>query len=237
MIIRTHSISGIILETGHRKVALQMICALKELGLPVVIPHGLSCDVEDTGFLVLRTDEKSSFKQAYEYLAGNGHRNIASLFLKLEGEDPDKFREFSREELSSFLSTPQFGNSRTLIAAVENRPELIGQQIRQWFALAEPPTAILCHSDRVAMRVYAVLHEMGLRIPEDVSIMGYSNFPGSQFLLPPLTTIDTRLKNCAALALDKLLETAPSSNFVFSQNEIFTPCSFIERSSVKNVRS
>ena len=82
-IIRSHSISGIVLETGHRKVAAQMIEALKELALPVVIPHGLSCDADDTGFLVLRTDEKSYFRQAYEYRAGKGHRNIASLFLML----------------------------------------------------------------------------------------------------------------------------------------------------------
>ena len=68
---------------AHRKVAAQMIEALKELALPVVIPHGLSCDADDTGFLVLRTDEKSYFRQAYEYLAGKGHRNIASLFLML----------------------------------------------------------------------------------------------------------------------------------------------------------
>jgi DNA-binding LacI/PurR family transcriptional regulator len=86
------------------------------------------------------------------------------------------------------------------------------------------------------MRVCAVLRESGVRIPEDVSVMGYSNYPGSQFLLPPLTTIDTKLKECAYTAMEKLLNSADWYNKDVIPDTVFTPFALIERSSVSSLK-
>ena len=55
--------------------------------------------------------------------------------------------------------------------------------------LPNPPTAIFCASDRMALGVYEALKEMGLRIPTDVSVVGFDDDPLSRYLEPPLTTI------------------------------------------------
>jgi DNA-binding LacI/PurR family transcriptional regulator len=102
-------------------------------------------------------------------------------------------------------------------------------------SLPEKPTAILCHSDRVAMRVCSILRDLDIQVPEDISVMGYSNYPGSQLLLPPLTTIDTKLKECAACAMEKLLNSAAWYRKDVVPETVYTPYLLIERESVSTV--
>ena len=90
----------------------------------------------------------------------------------------------------------------------------------------------MCHSDRVAMRLADILREMKIDLPRDISLMGYSNFPGSQLIRPALTTVDTRLRDCAVLALQQLIN---AENWFIPgtvPGEILTPFILIERTSV-----
>ena len=230
--IREHFISGIILETGHRKISPQTIAAVKELDLPTVIPHGLPSDVQDTGFLVLRTDEKAAFFQSYEYIASRGHRNVASLFIQMPGEVDGQPRGFLLSELQKWAEKLDLDPAKELVAYLPNDTGLIRRQLQLWTKLPAPPTAIMCHSDRVAMRVAEILREMKIDLPQTISLMGYSNFPGSQLIRPALTTIDTRLRDCAVLALQQLINAdswfAPGT----VPEEILTPFILIERTSV-----
>jgi len=58
------------------------------------------------------------------------------------------------------------------------------------FSSKNYPTAVFCHTDAMAGEVYKVLHKLGLKIPEDVSIVGFSNQSCANYLIPELTTID-----------------------------------------------
>ena len=230
--VRRRAVCGVIVETGHKRIAPAVVEAVRELELPAVIPHGLPSDGADSGFLVLRTDEKAAFSRAYEYIASRGHRKIASLFVRLPGEVNEALRGFSPAELRSFLAGQGLDPADDLVAYLPNEQGALYEQIKLWLGRPEPPTAILCHSDRVAMRVSAMLRELKVRVPESVSLMGYSNFPGSQLIQPALTTVDTRLRECAALALRQLLESDRWYIPGRTPEEILTPFSLIERESV-----
>jgi len=69
------------------------------------------------------------------------------------------------------------------------------------------PTAILCASDTIAARLYGICAEMGIRIPEDLSVIGFDNQPICQQLSPPLTSIDYDIDQVARHAVS-ILETA-----------------------------
>jgi LacI family xylobiose transport system transcriptional regulator len=56
-------------------------------------------------------------------------------------------------------------------------------------ALAEPPTAIFASSDMQALGIYEAARTLGLRIPDDLSVVGYDDLPIAQWLGPPLTTV------------------------------------------------
>lgn len=61
--------------------------------------------------------------------------------------------------------------------------------MQQLLDLPQPPTAVFCHSDVMALGALSQAKRQGLKIPEDLSIIGFDNIDLTQFCDPPLTTI------------------------------------------------
>jgi LacI family transcriptional regulator len=75
-------------------------------------------------------------------------------------------------------------------------------------------TAIICGSDLIARGVIAECHARGLRVPEDISVVGFDDIPMAQMLNPPLTTIRqerNELGRCAYVMLNSLIHHIPIS--------------------------
>jgi DNA-binding LacI/PurR family transcriptional regulator len=68
----------------------------------------------------------------------------------------------------------------------------------------DPPTAILCDDDILAGGVYLAARSLGLRIPEDVSVVGFDDLPFAHVLSPPLTTIRADAPALGAAAFEAL---------------------------------
>lgn len=61
--------------------------------------------------------------------------------------------------------------------------------MQQLLDLPQPPTAVFCHSDVMALGALSQAKRQGLKVPEDLSIIGFDNIDLTQFCDPPLTTI------------------------------------------------
>lgn len=72
----------------------------------------------------------------------------------------------------------------------------------------KPPTAILAASDVLAIAALQVAHKLDLRVPHDVSIVGFDRIAMSQLMSPPLTTVEQPIYEMARLAADLLVERA-----------------------------
>jgi DNA-binding LacI/PurR family transcriptional regulator len=77
--------------------------------------------------------------------------------------------------------------------------ELAGQ-------LTEPATAILCGNDTMALGVLRALAERGLRVPQDVSVVGFDDIPEARYYTPPLTTVRQDFGEVGRQALNVLVE-------------------------------
>lgn len=73
---------------------------------------------------------------------------------------------------------------------------------------ADRPTAIFAGSDSQALGVMRAARDLGLRIPEDLSIVGYDDLPVSEWLVPPLTTVHQPLRQMARAATRMVLDLA-----------------------------
>jgi DNA-binding LacI/PurR family transcriptional regulator len=71
--------------------------------------------------------------------------------------------------------------------------------------LDEPPTAIFAHSDLMAFGVLEAARQRGLRVPEDLSVVGFDDLPLAKSAWPPLTTVRQPLQEMAALATRTVL--------------------------------
>ncbi|MEO3756653.1 substrate-binding domain-containing protein [Streptomyces sp. B6B3] len=71
---------------------------------------------------------------------------------------------------------------------------------RELLRLPNPPTAIFACNDGMAYGVYQAAAEAGLRIPHDLSVIGFDNMPPASWIIPPLTTIDQPLQKMGTTA-------------------------------------
>lgn len=93
--------------------------------------------------------------------------------------------------------------------------------------LPDPPTAIFCFNDRVALGVYEAAAERGLRLPDDLSVIGFDNDDIAATLQPPLTTMVLPHDDMARWAVDRLLAGGPVAPHRFKLD-----CELVARGSV-----
>ncbi|MFF4624006.1 LacI family DNA-binding transcriptional regulator [Nonomuraea jabiensis] len=127
-------------------------------------------------------DNRRGVTLALEHLRALGHRRIAVL-TPTRASTPDRpadvhvTAEADRLGLDIVVATAPHGLAGATAAA---RELLAGQR----------PSAVFCFADSIAYGVYAAAQELGLAVPEDVSVMGYDDHPMSGLLTPGLTTVD-----------------------------------------------
>ncbi|WP_303013436.1 substrate-binding domain-containing protein, partial [Rodentibacter pneumotropicus] len=73
-------------------------------------------------------------------------------------------------------------------------------------AQADLPTAVFCCNDVMALGAISAITEKGLRVPDDISIIGYDNIHSSRFYAPPLTTVHQSKSRLGAQAVNLLFE-------------------------------
>jgi LacI family transcriptional regulator len=77
---------------------------------------------------------------------------------------------------------------------------------KQLLARKQPFTALFAYNDISAIGAIRALQEQGLRVPQDVSVLGFDDIPGAAFHTPSLTTVQQPLKRMGEVAAQVLLE-------------------------------
>ncbi|MCQ9123880.1 substrate-binding domain-containing protein [Rodentibacter caecimuris] len=95
------------------------------------------------------------------------------------------------------------------------------------------PTAVFCCSDAIAVGAYQVLQQQGLRIPDDISVIGYDDIELSRYLSPPLSTISQPKAELGKLAVELLLQRIKNPNEPY-QTLTLSPTLQL-RKSIKNI--
>lgn len=87
---------------------------------------------------------------------------------------------------------------------------IVGAQ--KLLSLSDRPTAIFCCSDTIAIGAYQAIQNQGLRIPQDISIMGYDDIELARYLFPSLSTISQPKAELGKLAVETLLQRIQEPN-------------------------
>lgn len=136
-----------------------------------------------------------------QYAVDMGHRKIAYLY----GEDS----VVTSNRMSGFYITMEKNGIKPrdeYIMEVKYRNiETAEKATRKLLSLKEPPTCIFYPDDYAAFGGINVIREMGLRIPEDISIAGYDGIPISRMIEPRLTTIIQDTRQIGKSAAEKLI--------------------------------
>ena len=188
--VKKNNVIGIIAVMNHFHGNEPILSKLRCSGVPVVMPHCLKNDPENTGFAGISIDERDGWKTAIEYLAERGYKNIG--LIGLAGRH--MFRNFSKQECLELLENNGIEPIESLLVQVNFDRELIKNTVRNMFAGEKTPTAILCYSDFCAIYVYEALKEMKLKIPKNVAVMGTCGYPDAVLLSPPAVYCRLRVR-------------------------------------------
>jgi LacI family transcriptional regulator len=94
----------------------------------------------------------------------------------------------------------------TLISEGDYTTEIAVGCAHQLLSLENPPTAIFASNDMSALGVYQAAEELGIKIPNDLSVIGFDNIRESQFLNPTLTTIDQYVSDMGYIAVEMIIK-------------------------------
>jgi len=113
------------------------------------------------------------------------------------------------------------------------RPETATAPAHELLTLPQRPTAIFAANDLSAIRTMEVARELGLRVPDDVSVIGFDNVPESALAHPPLTTIDQPLQDIGARALHMLVDLVDGR--ALDSTHVRMPTALVERASCRRI--
>lgn len=168
----------------------------------------------------------ASVQDAVAYLIANGHRRIAYV----EGDIDSEPRRQKHLGYAAALEKAQIPYDPSLVLQSSFLVSAGYCAAEKILALEDRPTAILFGADSLAIGAYLCFADRGIRIPEDISVMGYENLFVSAFLNPPLTTVDMGKKAIAQAACR--LMTARLDHTANGQNSIQIPAPVVVRGSV-----
>jgi LacI family transcriptional regulator len=137
---------------------------------------------------------------AMEYLIGLGHRRIGYISGRSELES------CNRRLMGYYDSLKKAGIAvdESLVASGDYTTDSGIECARQLLSLEEKPTAIFASNDQMAMGVFQVAQEMRLKIPEDLSLVGFDNITESRYL--GLTTVDQFIFEMGYVATEMLIK-------------------------------
>lgn len=207
------------LEPGHRD-------ELAACGVPIVL---LNRTAPARMFSTVGADNDAGGVVAAEYLLRLGHRRIANLTgPRQHGNMTDRSRGFARTvKAAAGTSLSVIHGENTFNGGYAMAKELLARK--------ERPTAVFAGSDLMAFGIVRATIELGLRVPADISILGFDDIELATVVQPPLTTIRQPKYELGRAAAEILLGFAANKGRRGVEHRVLDGIALIERQSCRQL--
>lgn len=196
---------------------------LYDADVPVVL---VNCYASDSAFPAVIAGDVAAAHRAADLLIAAGHTRIGHI----SGE---AWQDVAADRLKGYrqaLATADIPFDPALVAEGNWQPSGGYHATRKLLSLKRPPTAIFCANDRMALGCYDALKEARLRIPEDVSVVGFDDDDLASHMVPRLTTFLFPRRLMGAWAAERALSSRHRRHDAHRTVKI--ECELLERDSV-----
>lgn len=187
-------------------------------------------------YISIQFDLEDSTNKILNYFLENGHQKIGFI----GGSDQidvskNIYSEFDRREIAyrMFMSQNSLLNEDYIYVG-RFTPDDGYKNFNKLFSQKNPPTALFVANDSLAVGCYRAAYEMGLKIPEDVSIIGFNDIESAKYLVPSLSTVHLDIEEMAELSIQLL--TKMITDEIALPMKIIIPNDLIIRDSVKKLK-
>jgi len=218
--IKEKKIDGLIIVGIMDK---EFIGILKSHNLPTVFVDPTDYNI---GYKKVIIDNEQGGFLATKHIIDNGHKKIAFVSGNLERASFNlRFEGFKKA--MAFNNIP-IKECYVKTGGLENGYEFVSDLLK----LDTPPTAIVFGNDANALLGYKAVNDAGLKIPDDVSVVGFDDIAMAKFSDPPLSTIMVYKEEIGSIAVRKLLDEINDPAQIGITITTMMPVKFIQRESV-----
>jgi DNA-binding LacI/PurR family transcriptional regulator len=207
-----------ILVTASRVGALY-VPLLSQLKVPIVLINNQHPDETDEFIYSVTIDNIKASNEVMRHLIGLGHKRIAYIGDR-GGFQSDNERLAGYRQGLSFAGYPFLSE---LVVHGDGKPEGGGRAMESLLGLPNPPTAVFCYNDMSALGALRVLHGHGIKVPEDLSLVGFDDLAIASYTSPLLTTVSQPKQQMGRMAMDimiKLLSRIDSKTNIKVEGEL-----------------
>lgn len=204
-------VDGIVLVSSHLE--NKDVEHIKKQGIPVVL-IGENTNIEEIP--VVRIDCTTGAYKAVRHLIENGYRDIAVI----SGTTPEKENERKLEGYRIALTEEALPEIEEYIVRVPNTVEGGYIAAKKIVDLKNRPRAIFATSDLLAYGAIDAMKDCGVRVPEEIAIVGFDNLRMSNLLEPKLTTIEKPMHKMGVLGARLLFDIMESKEEETDNREI-----------------
>ena len=208
--------SSFILKSEEAQATLEQV---RRRGLPIV---ELS---ENYGVDSIGTDYSKAAREVMSYLLSLGHRRIGLIY----GIGGHELAEDRRQPYRAGLEIAGIPIDENLIVECGPTIEDGYQAAKKLLALPSRPTAIIAINDLLSIGAVRAAADAGLRVPNDLSLVGYDDIPMAKYLVPRLTTVTKDAYASGKKAFEILMRRMQNSDL--PRQKIHTPARLVIRES------
>jgi DNA-binding LacI/PurR family transcriptional regulator len=193
---------------------------LRELGLPMVLVDSAAMpDVPSVS-----VDDEGGAHEAATHLLGLGHRDVLIIAIAPQapfppgenhGVGPDRLRGYDRAFGEHGVAFPE-----NRLVAAQSTIEGGSAAFRDAWAQGLRPTAVLAMSDAIAIGALAAAGSLGLRVPADLSVVGFDDIDISALTNPPLTTVHQPIRSKGEAAMHLLLAILDGADIQAAESQL-----------------
>lgn len=183
--------------------------------------------INDT--IYVDNDNIQAGKEACEYLIARGHKRIAYI-------GAESVKIFSNDRKAGYqiaLSEHHIPYDESYCLEISSLPDHHNTHIRELLQREDRPTALIVCDDILAAALQNIITSQGLRIPEDLSIIGFNNSLYARIMQPQLTSIDINSRQLGIEAANQIINHIERPDLFATK--IIVPYFIVERESVADI--
>ena len=216
-------VAGVIFHTADFNNCRTLALELQKRGVPIA---AVNCRATIPDCPSFASDDRQGAREAVRCLYNAGCRRIACMthegefdYIRLRNEGYlEAMRELMPEKTPFFIENTGC-DRHSIRKLLKNRKKR--------------PGGIFCIADGHAFQLYQLVYELGIKIPEELSIVGFGDLSGASTAMVPLTTVQQAFEGMGHLAAEAVIAAAGSGKKMGSET-VELPASVLMRNSVKN---
>ncbi len=192
--------TGGLILVGLDKTNVDAVLELEKSGIPSIVLW----DVVDERLNYIAVDNYTSAYAGIKFLIDLGHTRIGLMLGPFTCAQRNYDRLEGYKKAMDEHGVPYDEN------LVHSQPPTLlhgKESMREYLRLDNPPTAILCVNDYLAIGAIRTIHEAGLKVPEDISVCGFDDIDISAYFTPPLTSIRTPCYELGQMSAEILIDS------------------------------